>query len=424
MEGNETLTLVFGTRPERVTPGSSTRLVLTVTDDDGPPAAPAELAAATGDGVATLSWEPVANDSPVTRYEVRWRETDGGTFGTWRSAGLETSYRVDGLTNGTEYTFEVRAVNAHGDGGAASAPGTPSQEITAIPTAPQVLRVKAVDSARAELSWGSPSNAFLYGEWKSLSKLQGYRIDVCRGACDDEANWYALVSNTRSFNHRYTHQVLAPGVIRENRYRVRAININGKSGPWSNVAQLDPTVVENFYLQAPDSETLWVRFKVRNPDGNPIHVLCRCQRSDIGGLHGALQRACEQVPEPRSAVTWGALGQAPAGSSIVWYGVHGVEMLQRALGRGARTVSAHPVSAGAVLVVEYAGGATGVVELYEGGGYGGVLRAAPGTDAPPAVPFLAGGPAPVPLADTLEVMAILDAADRVCRSGRTEPTFT
>ena len=36
VEGNETLTLVFGTRPERVTPGSSTRLVLTVTDDDGP----------------------------------------------------------------------------------------------------------------------------------------------------------------------------------------------------------------------------------------------------------------------------------------------------------------------------------------------------------------------------------------------------
>ena len=156
----------------------------------------------------------------------------------------------------------------------------------------------------------------------------------------------------------------------------------------------------------------------------------------------ALAEACEQVPEPRSAATWGALGRAPAGSSIVWYGVHGVEMLQRALGRGARAVSAHPVSGGAVLVVEYERGATGVVELYEGSGYGGVLRAAPGADGPAAVPFvvdmrtgysdllhavvpfLAGGPAPVPLADTLEVMAILDAADRACRSGRTELTFT
>ena len=120
--------------------------------------------------------------------------------------------------------------------------------------------------------------------------------------------------------------------------------------------------------------------------------------------------------------------------------VHGVEMLQRALGRGARTVSAHPVSGGAVLVVEYEHGATGVVELYEGGGYGGVLRAAPGGDgpAPPyvvdmrtgysdllraVVPFLAGAPTPVPLADTLEVMAILDAADRASRSGRPESTL-
>ena len=154
----------------------------------------------------------------------------------------------------------------------------------------------------------------------------------------------------------------------------------------------------------------------------------------------ALRRACEQVREPRSAATWGALGRAPAGSSIVWYGVHAVEMLQRALGRGARKVSARPVGGGAVLVVEYEHGATGVVELYEGGGYGGVLRAAPGVAGPPAVPyvvdmrtgysdllravvpFLAGEPTPVPLADTLEVMAILDAADRASRSGRTELT--
>ena len=39
------------------------------------------------------------------------------------------------------------------------------------------------------------------------------------------------------------------------------------------------------------------------------------------------------------------------------------------------------------------------------------------------MPFPAGGPTPVLLADTLEVMAILDAADRAGRSGRTEPTF-
>ena len=95
---------------------------------------------------------------------------------------------------------------------------------------------------------------------------------MCRTACDDDANWYAVVPNTRAFEHKYVHQVLAPGVIRENHYRVQAININGKTGPWSNVATLDPTVVESFWLQTPDDSTLWLRFRVLNPDGNKLYV--------------------------------------------------------------------------------------------------------------------------------------------------------
>ena len=271
VEGNETLTLTFGTLPDRVNAaGANPQLVLTVTDDDGPPAAP-DVSAQTGDGFVTLSWDPVANDSPTLRYEVR---VDGGA---WQSVGLDTSYRYEDLENGREYAFEVRAVNAHGDGAEASAPGTPSQRITRIPTAVQVLRVRATDSGRAELSWIRPANGTdkdynSSNPNSTMSQLQGYRIEVCRTACGDEANWYALVANTRAFVHEYVHQVLAPGVIRENHYRVQAININGKTGPWSNVATLDPTVVENFRLQTPDDSTLWVRFRVLNPDGNRLYV--------------------------------------------------------------------------------------------------------------------------------------------------------
>lgn len=134
-EGNETLTLTFGTLPFRVnSAGANPQLVLTVTDDDGPPAAP-DVTALTGDGYVALSWTAVSNDSPLLRYEVRWRETAGGTFGAWQSVGLDTSYRVEGLTNDRAYEFEVRGVNAHGNGEAASAPGTPSERITGIPTA-------------------------------------------------------------------------------------------------------------------------------------------------------------------------------------------------------------------------------------------------------------------------------------------------
>ena len=277
VEGNETLTIGFQTPlPGRVTTGANPQFVLTVTDDDGPPAAPDVSVQTAGDGFVVLSWPVVVNDSPVLRYEVRWRETDGGTFNAWRSVGLETSYRVEGLTNGKAHEFEVRAVNAHGDGEEVSAPGTPTARLTGIPKAVQGLRVKATDSARAELSWGQPANATdevtANSASATVSQIQGYRIEVCRTTCGDEANWYALVPNTGKFEHRYTHQVLAPGVIRENRYRVRAININGKMGPWSNVATLDVTVLERFWLVSPGARTVDVRLEVWHPDGNPLYV--------------------------------------------------------------------------------------------------------------------------------------------------------
>ena len=275
VEGNETLTLTFGTFPDgNVTLGMYTRLVLTVTDDDGPPAAP-DAAVQTGDGFAALSWTPVPNDSPVLRYEVRWRETDGGTFGTPLDVGLVTSYRVEELTNGTAYEFEVRAVNAHGDGESASAPGTPTARLTGIPKAVQWLRVNATDSSRVELKWGRPSNGTDRVTWPGdgFAQIQGYRIEVCRTTCGGpDANWYAVVPNTRKFEHKYVHQVLAPGVIRENRYRVQAININGKVGPWSNVGRLEATVLERFWLVSPNSSTVDVHLEVWHPDGNPLYV--------------------------------------------------------------------------------------------------------------------------------------------------------
>ncbi len=274
-EGNETLTLTFGAFADnRVTQGANTQLVLTVTDDDGPPLAP-DVSVQTGDGFAVLSWPAVQNDSPVLRYEVRWRESDGGAFNTRQQVGLVTSYRVEGLDNDKAYEFQVRGVNAHGNGEEASASGTPTERLTGIPKAVQGLWVRATDSGRAELSWGQPANAtdevFTHPN-SGMSEIQGYRIEVCRTACGDEANWYALVANTGKFEHTYTHQVLAPGVIRENRYRVRAININGKTGPWSKVATLAPTELGDVFLQTPNDSTLWVRLKVRNPDGNALHV--------------------------------------------------------------------------------------------------------------------------------------------------------
>lgn len=148
----------------------------------------------------------------------------------------------------------------------------------------------------------------------------------------------------------------------------------------------------------------------------------------------ALEDACAAVPKPAMTSVYGPLGKAPAGSSVVWYGVHAFEMLQRALGRGAAAVLAKRDALGTVAIVRYPDARRGLVELTEGSYlYGGCLRAL--DKAAPFVvdlgrayteelarvaDFFRGGPAPVAMEDTLEVMALLDAAERSYQSGREE----
>ena len=86
--------------------------------DGGPseprPQAPRNLLAAGGDGQVTLTWDAPGDDggAAITDYEVR---IDGK--GEWISTGsTDTTHTVTGLDNGTEYTFEVRAVNRNRKG--------------------------------------------------------------------------------------------------------------------------------------------------------------------------------------------------------------------------------------------------------------------------------------------------------------------
>ena len=145
-----------------------------------------------------------------------------------------------------------------------------------------------------------------------------------------------------------------------------------------------------------------------------------------------LVAACDDVGTPVFATVYGPLGRAPAGSSIVWYGVHAFEMLQRALGRGARQVFARTDGAGVVAIVEYGDSRRGVVELSENTGlYGGCLRSvdrvasfqadvaeAYSEQLRAVVRFFQGCEAPLEIEDTLEVLALLDAAQRSVDVGR------
>ena len=83
--------------------------------------------ASPGNGQVTLRWNTPQNTggSAIIRYEYRWAE-GGGEFGDWmRVDPSERSATVPNLTNGREYVFEVRGVNALGYGPVETASATP-----------------------------------------------------------------------------------------------------------------------------------------------------------------------------------------------------------------------------------------------------------------------------------------------------------
>ena len=93
------------------------------------PSMPQDFTAAPGDGQAELSWTPPVSDGgrDILNYQV---SKDNGA--TWEDAGLNTTHVFDELTNGTEYTFKVRACNSEGAGLEADTTAVPREIVCRI----------------------------------------------------------------------------------------------------------------------------------------------------------------------------------------------------------------------------------------------------------------------------------------------------
>jgi len=148
---------------------------------------------------------------------------------------------------------------------------------------------------------------------------------------------------------------------------------------------------------------------------------------------GGIDEAIAKVPAPDHASFFGPLGKAPAGSSIVWYGVHTVEMMVKAMGLGAKAVRTIRNGDGVVLLVEFSDGRRGTAELVDGAyAYGGTLRKKGEASAfvashsfYPALlksveSFFRTGQTDASLDVACEVTAIIHAGERSFQSGKEE----
>ena len=104
-----------------------------------------------------MSWNaPADGGSSILRYDYRYASADGnGSYGEWmevEGGASTTTVTVSGLTNGVRHAFQVRAVNAIGEGDRATINETPG----AVPGTP-ALAARGGNGI-VTLMWDAPAD--------------------------------------------------------------------------------------------------------------------------------------------------------------------------------------------------------------------------------------------------------------------------
>ena len=195
-----------------------------------PPAAPSGLAAATGDASATLTWgDP--SDASITGYEyqVNHNATESGKLTGWgdwtaiNGSGPDTtSHVVNGLTNGREYRFRLRAQNEAGAGATA-----PVADPWYVSVTPQAVEPGEVPEAPASVAVTRADGA-LNVSWPTVAGATSYHVTY---TSDNGTSWSLAAENHPE------NSITITGVDNALTYivGVRAKNAAGGSG-WTNSA--------------------------------------------------------------------------------------------------------------------------------------------------------------------------------------------
>jgi Fibronectin type III domain len=178
--------------------GLSAASVNAASPSPAPPSAPRNFKAAAGDSQVTLTWSTPSTGAPITGYTVFTTPAD---FPRTNTTG--TTLVATGLTNGTNYLFQVRAVNAAGSGQTANARATPH---VIPPSAPTNLAASSGPAAgQITLSWTPPTSN------GSAPNIAHYTVTVSPGGVSAQVDGQTTtyVAQNLADNVTYTFTVTA-----------------------------------------------------------------------------------------------------------------------------------------------------------------------------------------------------------------------
>ena len=175
------------------------------------PSVPQSFTLTPGNGRVRLDWTAPASDggSAILRYEYR-HKAGADSFTTWTNVPGSnintTQYTVTGLTNGTLYTFEIRAATATTRGMAASETTTP---MAVAPDAPRQLSTRSQNQA-IELTWqppldngGSPIIRYEYRQRTGNGPFGAWMNIPNSGVTGLNANSYTVTGLTNGASYHF-----------------------------------------------------------------------------------------------------------------------------------------------------------------------------------------------------------------------------
>ncbi len=245
-------------------------LRITVSAGD-PPGAPTNVTAVRGNTQVTVSWTAPASSGtlPVTSYLVR-ATSDAAKGCDWTTGDLTCT--VTGLTNGTPYSFTVRAVSDVGPGALSesSAPVTPA----GLPGAPTAVKVVLLSgggqNATATVSWTAPTadggaplaGTYVFGDpsGNCFAPAPGTSCVVTGLAYDTPYTFRATASNgvgigdTSAASEAFTPVAILPGSF--------VLQTTGSAQPFTFVLSQDAiNSTEAFTMTISDvwGRTVWAR---------------------------------------------------------------------------------------------------------------------------------------------------------------------
>ena len=178
------------------------------------PGAPTIINTTPGDGTILVNFTPPSDDGGYPIIGYKYSIDNGSTYNTFSSSASTTSVTIGGLTNGTQYTIKLRAINGVGDG--AESDGQNDTPRT-IPDSPRLISASSADQ--------SITINFIAPEDNGGSSITNYEYSINNGS-SYVAFYPAIIT---SHPPTSTTSATITGLVNGTVYNIklRAVNIVG-----------------------------------------------------------------------------------------------------------------------------------------------------------------------------------------------------